>query len=153
MGDLYHNPPSIVIYSGSEITQHDFQLVSGAGIRDVVLESRVGLFGGLISRAYVIHPPLPETIRKDPDKFLTALASSLKIDNFEKDHDLWIYSLWFHRDDLNLPPVLRRESLALWEKMLHGLDRPSRLYFDITSSESSRSCADFYEVDPFTKKE
>ena len=146
MGEIYHDPPSILITNGTTSQEHRFYLATETATVDVVLESRVDLFGELIRRCYHIQPLLPEEIRRNPDVFLETLACSLKIQNFEKDQDLWIYRLEFRRDDLELPPVIRKETIPMWEKMIHGMRDSKRMMFDLTPELRSIEAADFYET-------
>jgi hypothetical protein len=145
MGEIHHDPPNILITNGTASQEHRFYLATESGA-DVILESRVGIFGELIRRCYRIQPLLPEVIRGNPDAFLEKLSNSLKIQNFEKDQDLWIYRIEFRRDDLKLPAVVRHESIPMWEKMLHGMMSSNRMMFDLTPNPFPIEASDFYET-------
>lgn len=146
MSEIYHDPPSILTTLGSICQEHYFHLAADSASIDVVLESRVGLFGELVRRCYCVEPPLPEELRRNPDAFLETLACNLKIRNFEKKQDLWIYRLEFRRDDLKLPPVIRKETIPMWEKMIHGLTKSNSIMFDLAPGPRPIEAAEFYET-------
>lgn len=144
MTALYYPIPAITtVLEDGTINEHTVMLCSSKD-PDLTLEYRVTLFGEAISRTYSISPPLPEIVLHNPDKLLEKLAAVLKVENFNKDLDLWLQQITLHRTSLSLPPVSRSEKLEMWEKMLHGVENKDRLVLDCNPENNEIDLRKFY---------